>query len=104
MGNIKKTTEITLPLHLGGGKVAVPEQGLADAMEAHLLYYFAVFGESLPPDGLWEHILGEVEKPLLKVALQAVGGNRIKAAKLLGINRNTLRQKCLNRHVDPDNL
>ncbi|MFT8735863.1 MAG: helix-turn-helix domain-containing protein [Zymomonas mobilis] len=104
MDNARKTPEITLPLHLGGGKVAVPEQGLADAMEAHLLYYFAVFGESLPPDGLWEQILSEVEKPLLKVALRAVGGNRIKAAKLLGINRNTLRQKCLNRQIDPNNF
>ncbi|AEI37074.1 MAG: helix-turn-helix domain-containing protein [Zymomonas mobilis subsp. pomaceae] len=104
MDHYKETQFVTLPPHLGEGRVAIPKEGLAEAIESHLLYYFAVFGENLPPDGLLEHILAEVERPLLKVVLKAVGGNRIRAAKLLGINRNTLRQKCVNRHVDPDKI
>ena len=37
--------------------------------------------------------LHQMERPLLKVVLEASGGNQIRAAAVLGINRNTLRQK-----------
>ena len=70
---------------------------LADAVEAHLARYFAAFGRDLPPDGLYDRIIAEIEGPLLEIALGAVKGNQLKAAKLLGINRNTLRKK-LNDH------
>jgi len=46
-----------------------------------------------PQSGLYEQILQEVERPLLLLTLQQCGGNQIKAAALLGINRNTLRKK-----------
>ncbi len=39
--------------------------------------------------------------PLLRASLAATGGNQIRAARLLGINRNTLRKKLLDRGVDP---
>jgi two-component system nitrogen regulation response regulator GlnG len=38
-------------------------------------------------------VLAEVERPLIQICLAATGGNQIKAAKLLGLNRNTLRKK-----------
>ena len=38
-------------------------------------------------------IISEIEKPLLKLALDATRGNQAKCAKILGINRNTLRKK-----------
>ena len=37
--------------------------------------------------------LDRVEAPLIAMALNACGGNQIKAAELLGLNRNTLRKK-----------
>jgi two-component system nitrogen regulation response regulator GlnG len=74
---------------------------LADAVEGHLARYFAVFGQDIPPEGLYERVLAEVERPLLRLALAAVKGNQLKAAKLLGINRNTLRKKLTERGVDP---
>ncbi len=47
----------------------------------------------LPPAGLYHRILREVEHPLLTAALAATRGNQIRAADLLGVNRNTLRKK-----------
>jgi two-component system nitrogen regulation response regulator GlnG len=62
-------------------------------MERHLTRYFGNFGENLPPPGLYHRILREVEQPLLTAALAATRGNQIRAADLLGVNRNTLRKK-----------
>ena len=51
--------------------------------------------------GLYQRILREVEVPLISAALGATRGNQIKAAELLGLNRNTLRKKIreLDIHV-----
>jgi two-component system nitrogen regulation response regulator GlnG len=69
------------------------EEGLSAAVERHLATYFAGFGENLPPPGLYHRILREIEHPLLSVTLAATRGNQIRAADLLGVNRNTLRKK-----------
>ena len=74
--------------------------GLAAAVEAHLGDYLATFGSDLPPDGLYERVLTEIERPLLTLALAATRGNQIRAAKLLGINRNTLRKKLSDHKLD----
>ena len=47
----------------------------------------------VPPPGLYHRILREIEVPLLTAALAATRGNQIRAADLLGLNRNTLRKK-----------
>jgi two-component system nitrogen regulation response regulator GlnG len=69
------------------------DDGLGAAIERHLATYFASFGDGLPPPGLYHRILREVEHPLLSVTLAATRGNQIRAADLLGVNRNTLRKK-----------
>jgi two-component system nitrogen regulation response regulator GlnG len=69
------------------------EEGLSASVERHLSRYFGGFGEELPPPGLYHRILREVENPLVTAALAATRGNQIKAAELLGVNRNTLRKK-----------
>jgi two-component system nitrogen regulation response regulator GlnG len=76
-------------------------QTLPEFLEAHLARYFAGFGQGLPPPGLYEHILSEIEPPLLRAALVATHGNQLRAADLLGINRNTLRSKLRERNVIP---
>ena len=83
-----------------GGPPMAPTGGLADSIEMHLARYFSTFGKDLPPDGLFDRVLAEVERPLLKLTLAAVRGNQLKAAKLLGINRNTLRKKLTERGID----
>ena len=71
------------------------------ALERHLARYFGEFGSGLPPPGLYQRILREVEVPVISAALGATRGNQIKAAELLGLNRNTLRKKIreLDIHV-----
>jgi len=69
------------------------DEGLSAAVERHLAAYFASFGGEFPPPGLYHRLLREIEHPLLTVTLAATRGNQIRAADLLGVNRNTLRKK-----------
>ena len=66
---------------------------LSGAVEKHIKRYFDLHGDILPPPGLYNRILREIEMPLLALSLAATRGNQIKTAELLGINRNTLRKK-----------
>jgi two-component system nitrogen regulation response regulator GlnG len=69
------------------------EESLSRSVERHLNGYFQGFGDGLPPPGLYHRILRDIEYPLIGAALAATNGNQIKAAELLGVNRNTLRKK-----------
>jgi two-component system nitrogen regulation response regulator GlnG len=66
---------------------------LSAAVEHHLAAYFAEHGERLPPPGVYDRIMEDVERPLISICLAATRGNQIRAAHLLGLNRNTLRKK-----------
>ena len=68
-------------------------ESLGAAVEHHLSRYFSLHGETLPSPGLYDRVLKEVELPLVALTLAATRGNQIKAAEVLGINRNTLRKK-----------
>jgi len=78
---------------------ANPGQTLDEFLEAHFARYFAGFGDGLPPVGLYDRVLASVEPPLIRAALAATKGNQIKAAELLGLNRNTLRSKIRMRDL-----
>jgi len=80
------------------GDVRIPKN-LKDSVEAHLETYFAGYKGDLPPPGLYHRILRDVEEPLINAALAATRGNQIKAAELLGVNRNTLRKKIRDLDV-----
>jgi two-component system nitrogen regulation response regulator GlnG len=77
----------------GALALEVSDSDLAGAVERYLTGYFAQFGDQLPPAGLYGHVLRDVERPLVSAALAACAGNQVKAARLLGLNRNTLRKK-----------
>ena len=66
---------------------------ISGATEAWLAEYFAGFGEDLPPAGLYHRVLRQLEEPLIATTLAATRGNQIRAAEILGLNRNTLRKK-----------
>lgn len=74
---------------------------LSGSVAQHLKRYFDLHGGMLPPPGLYQRVLREVEAPLIEIALDATSGNQAKCAELLGINRNTLRKKItdLDIHV-----
>lgn len=67
---------------------------IAYCVEQNLKQYFSdLDGET--PCGVYEMVLGQVEKPLLRCVMGECGGNQSKAAAVLGLNRNTLRKKLL---------
>ncbi|MEZ5753002.1 MAG: response regulator [Paracoccaceae bacterium] len=84
---------------LGSHPTAMPSgetsQGttLSEAVAHHVRRYFELHGAELPPPGVYQRIMREVEAPLLDIALEYTGGNQARCADLLGINRNTLRKK-----------
>lgn len=80
---------------MGGGEA----DKLGASVEKHLRRYFDLHGGVLPPPGLYQRILKEVETPLIEIALDATGGNQAKCASLLGINRNTLRKKITDLDI-----
>ena len=78
----------------GGSVVSeAPAESLGGAVERHLREYFLAHQDELPAAGLYDRVLREIERPLIELSLAATGGNQIRAAKLLGLNRNTLRKK-----------
>ncbi len=72
---------------------------LSASVGKHLRRYFDLHGGQLPPPGLYQRILREVELPLIEIALDATGGNQARCADLLGINRNTLRKKITDLDI-----
>lgn len=66
---------------------------LSQSVRQHLDQYFDYHDDGLPPPGLYQRILREVERPLIQKVLTVTQGNQVKAADLLGVNRNTLRKK-----------
>jgi two-component system nitrogen regulation response regulator GlnG len=69
------------------------QETLEQAVERHLKAFVAAHKDGLPVRDLHERVMAEVERPLLRLALSATRGNQIKAAAMLGLNRNTLRKK-----------
>ena len=66
---------------------------LSGSARKHIRAYFAAHEGHLPPAGLYDRVINEVERVLIKETLRATRRNQIRAAKVLGINRNTLRKK-----------
>ena len=90
---------------LGNQPATEPRAGLdggeklSASVARHLKRYFDLHGGQLPPPGVYQRILREVELPLIEIALDATAGNQAKCADLLGINRNTLRKKITDLDI-----
>lgn len=63
---------------------ALVEQKLNSAMQGI---------EKLEQGDLYYQVLAQVERPLIRCVLEKTGGNQLRTADILGINRNTLRKK-----------
>ena len=91
---------------LGGPQPAEPARAgvvenekLGASVARHLKRYFDLHNGQLPPNGVYDRILREIELPLIEIALDATAGNQAKCADLLGINRNTLRKKITDLDI-----
>jgi two-component system nitrogen regulation response regulator GlnG len=67
--------------------------GFDTAMERAIAELFRSFGGAGPQVGLYHRVLHDLEAPLIAATLTLTRGNQIKAAEILGLNRNTLRKK-----------
>jgi two-component system, NtrC family, nitrogen regulation response regulator GlnG len=67
--------------------------GFDGAVERAIGDLFRSFGGASPPVGLYHRLLRDLEAPLIAATLSLTRGNQIKAAEILGLNRNTLRKK-----------
>ena len=72
---------------------ASASESLAQAVERHIMHVLAAHRDGLAPSDIYDQVLAEVERPLIELTLAATRGNQIKAAAMLGLNRNTLRKK-----------
>ncbi|MDO5059419.1 MAG: Fis family transcriptional regulator [Neisseria sp.] len=67
---------------------------IAQCIEQNLDRYFLTLDGEAAHD-VYGMVLRQVEKPMLTVVMAQCGGNQSKAAKMLGLNRNTLHKKLV---------
>jgi Fis family transcriptional regulator, factor for inversion stimulation protein len=71
----------------------INENDMARHVRRSLKEYFRDLDGEDPCCEMYDMVMNCVEKPLLEMVLEQVGGNQTRAAEMLGINRNTLRKK-----------
>ena len=73
---------------------------IVTVIESDLAELFREYEPNLPPAGVYQRIIDKVEVPLISTVLNLCAGNQIKAAELLGLNRNTLRKKIRGHGIE----
>ena len=95
---------VILPEHLPIGPVSVAvDAPLEEVIERKLIECVRGLREHASAN-LYDLMIGLVEKPLLRAVLRETSGNQVRAAQILGINRNTLRKKLVEHGIDPGGL
>jgi two-component system nitrogen regulation response regulator GlnG len=100
------TAEI-IAADLAGPEPAAPDayepgttpETLAAAVERYLRTLLTGSADGIPTRDIYDQVLAEVERPLIRMTLAATKGNQIKAAAMLGLNRNTLRKKIRDLEI-----
>jgi two-component system nitrogen regulation response regulator GlnG len=91
---------MAMPSPAGAVAAAPTDETLSQAVERHLRRHFEGNAEGLPPAGVYDRVLQDVERPMISLCLRATRGNQLKAAALLGLNRNTLRKKIRELDIE----
>jgi two-component system, NtrC family, nitrogen regulation response regulator GlnG len=91
--------ELTRPGGVGAG-ASLHSDGtpLGDIISARIAGWFDSPGGEEPRD-LYHRLVAEIERPLVELALKRAGGNQVRAARMLGLNRNTLRKKITDHKI-----
>jgi two-component system nitrogen regulation response regulator GlnG len=105
---VMATGSVILPEHLPIGPVSAAASVAVDAtleeiIERKLVECVRGLREHASAN-LYDLMIGLVEKPLLRAVLRETGGNQVRAAQILGINRNTLRKKLLEHGIDVEEM
>ena len=87
-----------VPGQPGSPPLSGPEP-LSRAVERHITQFLAAHQDGFTASDIYDRVLAEVERPLIQMTLAATRGNQIKAAAMLGLNRNTLRKKIRDLEI-----
>ena len=95
--------ELIDPLPMPGPSGGAPQgngpETLSGAVERHIKDFLALHNDGMGVTDVYDKIIAEVERPLIRLVLAATRGNQIKAASMLGLNRNTLRKKIRDLEI-----
>ncbi len=91
--------ELTEPAQEKDPAAPAGPEPLSRAVERHVRQFLASHEGSMAPSGIYDRVIAEVERPLIRLTLSATKGNQIKAAAMLGLNRNTLRKKIRDLEI-----
>ncbi len=80
--------------------MADKNEGLGAVVEKYMRRFYAGSDDEVCPVGVYDFVMGEVERRLIAATLEYAKGNRLKTAKILGINRNTLLRKMRDFGLD----
>ncbi|NVN11350.1 MULTISPECIES: nitrogen regulation protein NR(I) [Nguyenibacter] len=83
----------------GEAPQAASQEPLADAVARHIRHFLSSGQDGMPLHDIYDRVIAEVERPLIQMTLAATRGNQIKAAAMLGLNRNTLRKKIRDLEI-----
>ena len=75
-------------------------EGLGEVIEKYLRRFYAETAETVEHANVYSAVVDEVERRLISVTLDVASGNRLKTAKILGLNRNTLLKKMRKLNLD----
>ena len=81
------------------GQAGSGPETLSSAVERHIKDFLAAHNDGMGVTDVYDKIIAEVERPLIRLTLAATRGNQIKAASMLGLNRNTLRKKIRDLEI-----
>jgi two-component system, NtrC family, nitrogen regulation response regulator GlnG len=84
---------------VAGSAPAAAREPLAQAVERHIRQFLAAERDGMPIRDFYDQVIAEVERPLIQMTLASTRGNQIKAAAVLGLNRNTLRKKIRDLEI-----
>ena len=76
------------------------DEGLGAVVEKYLRRFYKNTVQAVELTDVYDAVINEVERRLIAVTLEVTQGNRLKTAKILGVNRNTLLKKMRRLNLD----